>query len=254
MNPICFYHKADLDGVCSGAIVKHFVPECELYGFDYGDKFPWDKVRPGQYADTDPLWAEYFEPENGYVGPEQNGGLAMEVVTTPKRTVYMVDVSLPPADMKRLAGVSDLIWIDHHASCEALWNEINPLGMFRTNYAACELTWEWCILAANANNEPRWLANNLKTQPFRERVPEAVRLLGRYNVWDKDNPDWAAKILPFQYGMRAESWSTDPTHEMWKSVLGLLEPRTELSWLLETRKVGRAILSSQAEQNVIEEV
>ena len=37
MKPICFYHKADLDGVCSGAIVKHFVPDCELYGFDYGE-------------------------------------------------------------------------------------------------------------------------------------------------------------------------------------------------------------------------
>ena len=46
MNPICFYHKADLDGVCSAAIVKHFVPECELYGIDYGDEYPWDLVRP----------------------------------------------------------------------------------------------------------------------------------------------------------------------------------------------------------------
>ena len=47
MKPICFYHKADLDGVCSAAIVKHFVPECELYGIDYGDEFPWALVRPG---------------------------------------------------------------------------------------------------------------------------------------------------------------------------------------------------------------
>lgn len=36
MNPICFYHKADLDGVCSAAIVKHFVPECE--------QLPWVKL------------------------------------------------------------------------------------------------------------------------------------------------------------------------------------------------------------------
>ena len=42
MNPICFYHKSDLDGVCSAAIVKRFVPDCELYGVDYGEEFPWE--------------------------------------------------------------------------------------------------------------------------------------------------------------------------------------------------------------------
>ena len=34
MRPICFYHSADLDGVCSGALVKHFVPDVELVGCD----------------------------------------------------------------------------------------------------------------------------------------------------------------------------------------------------------------------------
>ena len=47
MTPICFYHRADYDGVCSAAIVKKFVPDCELYGIDYGDPFPWDKVMDG---------------------------------------------------------------------------------------------------------------------------------------------------------------------------------------------------------------
>lgn len=102
MNPICFYHKADLDGVCSGAIVKHFVPDCEMVGFDYGMEFPWDKV---------------------LVVPDASGGKTETAATLldagafPKRTVYMVDVSLPPADMKRLAKVSELVWIDHHQIC-----------------------------------------------------------------------------------------------------------------------------------------
>lgn len=47
MKPICFYHKADLDGVCSGAIVKHFVPDVELYGFDYGEEFDFYAASPG---------------------------------------------------------------------------------------------------------------------------------------------------------------------------------------------------------------
>jgi hypothetical protein len=42
---ICFYHSADLDGHCSGAIIKKVHPECELIGINYGDEFPWDKVK-----------------------------------------------------------------------------------------------------------------------------------------------------------------------------------------------------------------
>ena len=76
-NPICFYHRADLDGICSGTIVHKAIPTCELYGFDYADLFPWDKVQG--------------------------------------RDVIMVDVSLPYADMKRLKlEAKSLVWIDHH--------------------------------------------------------------------------------------------------------------------------------------------
>jgi len=41
----CFYHSADLDGHCSGAIVKLRHPNCEMWPIDYGDEFPWDKIR-----------------------------------------------------------------------------------------------------------------------------------------------------------------------------------------------------------------
>ncbi len=44
MTSLCVFHRADFDGVCSAAIVKKFVPDCELYGIDYGDPFPWDKA------------------------------------------------------------------------------------------------------------------------------------------------------------------------------------------------------------------
>ena len=89
---ICFFHRADFDGVCSAAIVKKFVPDCELYGIDYGDEFPWDKVSMCQVAMV------------GAAEPE-------------KRQVYMVDFSLKPDDMKRLAACCDLVWIDHHKVC-----------------------------------------------------------------------------------------------------------------------------------------
>ena len=68
-----FYHSADLDGHCSGAIVKYAHPECELIGINYGDKFPWESI--GQ-----------------------------------DETVYMVDFSLQPfSDMIRLNKACSLI-------------------------------------------------------------------------------------------------------------------------------------------------
>ena len=201
MTPICFYHSADLDGVCSGAIVKHFVPDCELVGYDYGQPFPWDKVRPGMDAENDPLWAHLYKPENGYVleviGDPPKA--AIETLKYEKRTVYMVDVSLPPEDMRRLAKVSNLVWIDHHASQKDLWAELQSKqpqqGLFRTGTAACELCWEFF-------------------NPLQD-APKAVRLLGRYDVWDKDHPEWGSKILPFQYGMRSLDGIYDPENAWW---------------------------------------
>ncbi len=73
-----FYHSADLDGHCSGAIVKMAYPECELIGINYGDEFPWDTIDPSE-------------------------------------TVFMVDFSLQPfSDMVKLASKCNLVWIDHH--------------------------------------------------------------------------------------------------------------------------------------------
>ena len=70
-NTICFYHSADFDGHCSGALVKMRYPECRLYGFNYGDKFPWEKI----------------------VGKD----------------VIMVDLSLSMVDMKRLQEISNKV-------------------------------------------------------------------------------------------------------------------------------------------------
>jgi len=251
MKAICFYHKADLDGVCSAAIVKHFVPDCELYGIDYGDEFPWALLNC---------------PECGgfggvVVGQNPNNGEAVidqcpRCVTyadcaETRRTVYMVDFSLKPDGMKRLAEVSDLVWLDHHKTCEALWNEINPLGMFRTNYAACELTWVWLALHVRGSHKPRQLTNDLKTGVWLELVPEAVRLLGRYDIWDKDNPEWESRILPFQYGCRTLSGIMDPCDPVWERMLGLSQsdilPRDKGGACI--LDLGDAVIRFQATQN-----
>lgn len=160
VNPICFYHRADFDGVCSAAIVKKFVPGCELYGIDYGDPFPWDKVMDGPQVSAAEL--------------EAGSGL-------PRRQVYMVDFSLPPDEMKRLAEVSDLTWIDHHKSALDSNMGLEVLGYQTSALAGCELTWLWFT----RGESEKYLVRGMDpTAEQVSRLPEAVRLLGRYDVFD----------------------------------------------------------------------
>ena len=216
MNPICFYHKADLDGVCSAAIVKHFVPECELYGIDYGDEFPWDKV------DT-----------------TKSEGLTARAA---QRTVYMVDFSLPCKGMVYLAEVSNLIWLDHHKTALEANAGLRARGMRDTTRAACELAWVWMSLFP----DPEKMTDSYTFEEFDVDLPEAVRLLGRYDVWDKDNPEWESRVLPFQYGMRVQEGAYDPESELWTRVMDPTDEDIERGYMVE---YGEMILRYQAEVN-----
>jgi len=106
----CFYHSADLDGHCSGAIVKYARTECELVGINYGDEFPWDTIIKNE-------------------------------------TVFMVDFALQPfSDMVRLEKMCNLIWIDHHKSAI---DEAYKVGFLAKEQSleigkgACELVWKF---------------------------------------------------------------------------------------------------------------
>ena len=113
----CIYHSIDLDGWTSAAIVKHKFPKCELIGYNYGQKVPFDKIEKGD-------------------------------------RVIMCDISFSPEDLKKLIEkTSDVIWIDHHISAIKDYEEaikkggilegIKLPGKRSTKKAACELTWEY---------------------------------------------------------------------------------------------------------------
>lgn len=182
----CFYHSADLDGHCSGAIVKYARPECEMIGIDYGDPFPWDKIVPDE-------------------------------------EIYMVDFSLQPfSDMVRLDKVARLTWIDHHKSAieEYMATPCTIRGVRATSLAACELAWSYLF---PDDDGP---------------LPAAVRLLGRYDVWDHSNPE----VLPFQYGMKGEKTEPGESAGFWGQLF---------HGQLIDRIIGRgqAILDYQAAQS-----
>ncbi len=103
----CFYHKGDLDGICSGAIVKYKYPDCEMFGIEYGDEFPWNKMIKDE-------------------------------------KVFICDFSMPMDDMNKLSRKVLLIWIDHHKSAIDAYNCIDDAFYevsLEVGISACELTW-----------------------------------------------------------------------------------------------------------------
>lgn len=110
---ICIYHSKDLDGYCSGAIVKKKYPEAKLIGYDYGQPFPWEDISKDE-------------------------------------RVVMIDVSLPMPDMFKLAeSCSELKWVDHHISAINAYREytsggvaLGIIAILEDGIAACEGGWK----------------------------------------------------------------------------------------------------------------
>lgn len=105
----CFFHSADLDGHCSGFLVKIAHPSCEMVGIDYGEAFPWNTL-------------------------------------IKEDRVFMVDFSIQPFEgMLRLKDMVDLTWIDHHKSAIEEHNKTPHAitGLRECGKAACELTWDY---------------------------------------------------------------------------------------------------------------
>jgi oligoribonuclease NrnB/cAMP/cGMP phosphodiesterase (DHH superfamily) len=114
---ICIYHSKDLDGYCSGAIMKRKFPDAKLVGYDYGQP------------------------------------LEIDVTGEP---IMMADVSVPMPTMAKLAQMSNykFTWIDHHASAIKDYKEYiagkpeDAVKMFCTavledGISACEGAWKY---------------------------------------------------------------------------------------------------------------
>jgi len=113
--------------------------------------------------------------------------------------VVLVDCTLQPYDrMHELSGIAAKVsWIDHHKTAIEWFHRqkmVHASTCLVVGEAGCELTWS--------------------TFFPREPMPTAVRLLGRYDVWDLKADD---RVLPFQYGMRARQ--TEPDSVLWKALL-----------------------------------
>lgn len=106
MKRICIYHSADLDGHCSGAIVKKRYPDVELVGWDYGQPIP------------------------------DVGGFD---------EVILVDISFSVAEMRAIESNRSFVWIDHHKTAieKAEKEKFFPHGHRMEWIAACELAYRF---------------------------------------------------------------------------------------------------------------
>ena len=121
MNVHCFYHRADLDGHCSGAIVRRW---CEMnghtfvpHGVNYGDKaIEWTSAGDMDEHPNAAIICD-FTPE----------GDAIDILMRMKDAYDM------------------LVWIDHHQTAldkvGAVESEV--LGRREIGTATCVLTWEY---------------------------------------------------------------------------------------------------------------
>lgn len=166
---ICFFHRNDLDGHASGALVKLKYPDAELVGIDYPDKATAiELIRKHEIDNT--------------------------------TEIFMVDFSLQPFNemIELIKACQFFTWCDHHKTAIEEYDKLStdetdplPLHVYLNSLkAGCELTWDALY------------------EEF-ETTPEFISLLGRYDVWDHQNP----KVLPFQYGMRLKE--TNPEDMNW---------------------------------------
>ena len=176
MKIICIYHSRDLDGWMSSAIVKKWFEE------NHDDPIVYSHPYKGDHTIKDGI-------------PDSQDGLSMlgwdyggEIPDlSGYDKVIMVDVAFPSDVMIKLRNSpGHFMWIDHHKSAIIESVQKNYQGMSGTRndkFAACELTWQYLFPG--------------------EKMPEIVRLLGRYDCFGYKGTDEEQEVLEFQYGARA---------------------------------------------------
>lgn len=114
----CFYHRSDLDGHCSGAIV-----------YDYYKQY--------QEVEIEMIGVDYIDMNYQYIS-----------IINKDDIVVIVDFSFESIDdMKMIQNnCKEFIWIDHHKTAiekSEKYNFDKCVGLRRIGNAACELTWEY---------------------------------------------------------------------------------------------------------------
>lgn len=147
--------------------------------------------------------------------------LPISVIDKHKDLIIVVDFSFDMGTMITMHNTAmDFIWIDHHKSAIDKYLEIpeNFDGLREIGQAACELTWQYF---------------------YEEDMPTAVKLLGRYDVWQLTE---IPNILEFQQGLKR--YTFNPHDDIWQSLLW-----DDSNVITEIISHGKVILDYQRMEN-----
>ena len=196
MKTLCIYHRIDLDGWMSAAIVKkaHKLAVLERSEIRRTDM---SKTHTMEF-----LGYNYGDPNPSIVGYDM---------------VIICDVSFPLVVFQKLwqGECHNIVWIDHHESAIKESGEyvdkFGIKGIRDTKFAACELTWKYFF--------PK------------ETMPFIVELLGLYDSFRHKGTDQEKAVLEFQYGARqaitnyeeAYTWLSNPNENALNTIQSMGE-------------------------------
>ena len=161
-----YTHSVDADGWACAAIIKKKYPDCEMFGINHGEKFPWNDIVIGE-------------------------------------TVIMADFSLPMADMVKLKDRCNLIVIDHHQSFIDACDEQGEIfqGVQLSGVGACVLAWNYLFTGTDVpyaveliSDWDVWQFKHDATKPFQyalrveDTSPESP-------IWDRLLSDDSDKLI-----------------------------------------------------------
>lgn len=172
-QPTVIYHSADFDGIFCREIARKFMPESNLIGWNFGDDLISGQDLPGD--------------------------------------IYILDLS--PDCLHKETGfcLERIVWIDHHKSSIDKWAGTDFKGYRIDGVAACRLAWQWFAMWDEISGQPLKLPTKEDFIDRRVSEPEAVRLAGEYDIWDKRDPG----AERFQFGLR----SVDAGQLNWEDLL-----------------------------------
>lgn len=205
MTKYCLYHD-DLDGKCSGAIVKKYIPEVKLFPVNYGYDFPLKNIKK--------------EDE-----------------------IYIVDFCLQPfTDMIELSHKCKVFWIDHHISAIQEYQKKQKFikknnfksfvpekleGDNKTLKAGCYLTWDYF--------------QGVEDPDSFTIVPDIISDISNYDIWLETEDGFAV----FYYMLSQNNISPENI-VFWESLFRLNKMSLEYREILEKGREIRKVLNKKS--------
>lgn len=181
MSKYVIFHHNDLDGRCSGAIIKKYLLK------SYGEN----------------IESKIFTFEVDYDENKQKEAIEESALDS-ETIIYVVDFSFNVDLMEYLYSLAgqNFIWIDHHITAIQKMKDKQDIivGVRHTEYSATMLCWIYCF--------------------GREFTPTAVKYIDAFDCWkNQDKATWENVIMPFKYGLESQVTELDDIDNVWKDIL-----------------------------------